>query len=106
MFELNKAVPKVKIINLTGITVRDIIVTYDGYHNPIEILKIKNEYDKTIILNPKNKNELVDLKVIYENKEYIIYKSFNTSSENFELEVEMHLDEEGKLVIKNLIVED
>lgn len=106
MFELNKAVPKVKIINLTGMTIRDIVITYEGYHNPIEILKIKNEYDKTIILNPRNKNKLVDLKLIYKDKEYTIYKQFNTARENFELEVEIYLNKDNNLIIKNLIIED
>lgn len=106
MFEFNRVVPKVKIINLTGETIRDIIVTYDGYHNPVEILKIKNEYDKTIILNPKHKNQLVDLKLIYKNKEYVIYRQFDTASKNFELDVELSINKIGEIMIKNLIIED
>ena len=88
ILDLKENLTIVSLTNLTGETVRDIVITYDGDKNPIEILKIKNDYEKIVFLNIKDIEDLFNLKMIYNEKEYIIYKNIDGNSEvNIKLQI-------------------
>lgn len=102
MVDFKKHVTSVSITNLTEETMRDIVLTYDGDSNPIEILKIKNEYEKVVFLNIDDNEDLFNLNLVYKGQEYTVYKNIDinsdvdiklkiTKSENEEINIKSYL---------------
>ena len=104
MIDLKKHTTVVSITNLTGETMRDIILTYDGDSNPIEILKIKNEYEKVVFLNIDKNDDLFNLNLLYKNQEYTIYKNIDINSD-VDIKLKITKDEENqeKINIKSFL---
>ncbi|MGL4762977.1 MAG: hypothetical protein ACRCWG_16265 [Sarcina sp.] len=102
MLNLKRNMTNVSLNNLTGETIRDIVVTYDGDKNPIEVLKIKNDYEKVVFLNVKETEDLFNLKMIYKNEEYIIYKNIDINSE-VNIKLQILKDEKEKICIKSYL---
>ncbi|MGL5068895.1 MAG: hypothetical protein ACRC6T_13950 [Sarcina sp.] len=102
MLNLKRNMTNVSLNNLTGETIRDIVVTYDGDKNLIEVLKIKNDYEKVVFLNVKETEDLFNLKMIYKNEEYIIYKNIDINSE-VNIKLQILKDEKEKICIKSYL---
>lgn len=102
MIDFKKHVTVVSIVNLTGKTMRDIILTYDGNSNPIEILKIKNDYEKVVFLNIDDNDELFNLNLLYDGVKYTVYKNVDINSDvNIKLKVVK--SESGEINIKSYL---
>ncbi|WP_297521675.1 hypothetical protein [uncultured Clostridium sp.] len=102
MINLKDNVTIINLINLTGETIRDIVITYAGDKIPIEVLKIKNDYEKTVFLNVDDIDDLVNLKMIYKEKEYIIYKNIDVNSE-VNIKLKILKEESGEVNIKSYL---
>ena len=102
--DLKKHITVISISNLTGETMRDIILTYDGDSNPIEILKIKNEYEKVVFLHIDNLDDLFNLNLLYKGKEYIVYKNIDINSDvDIKLKITKDKDDDQKINIKSFL---
>ena len=83
---------------------RDIVLTYDGDSNPIEILKIKNEYEKVVFLHIDNLDDLFNLNLLYKGKEYIVYKNIDINSDvDIKLKITKDKDDDQKINIKSFL---
>ncbi|MGL5575871.1 MAG: hypothetical protein ACRDCW_10055 [Sarcina sp.] len=104
MVDLKKHITVVSIINLTGKIMRDIILTYDGDNNPIEILKIKNDYEKVVFLhrNENNNEDLFNLTLLYGGIKYIVYKNIDINS-NIDIKLKITEAEDEKIDIKSYL---
>ncbi|MGL4742488.1 MAG: hypothetical protein ACRC41_17135 [Sarcina sp.] len=78
---MNDMSPIIKITNLTDKTMRDIRLTYDGLQDEIDILKIKKEYEKVVFLDKHIKNIIRNLKLIYNNNEFLIVEEVECKKE-------------------------
>ena len=88
------------IVNDTGHTMRDIEITYDGLKYNIEILKIKKDYEKTVFLKIREEDGLVDVKMNYDEKSYLIYKNLDVKSE-IKIRVKVSEDEKNECFVKS-----
>lgn len=102
MGEIRKSSKVLSIINKTNETMRDIEITYDGIDGSIEILKIKSDYEKTIVLHSSGIADLVDLTMKYNGESYIIYKNLDFTNE-VNIRLEVFKAQDGKLDIKSFL---
>lgn len=102
--DLKKHITVISISNLTGETMRDIILTYDGDSNPIEILKIKNEYEKVVFLHIDNLDDLFNLNLLYKGNEYTVYKNIDINSDvDIKLKITKDKDDNQRINIKSFL---
>ena len=88
------------IVNDTGHTMRDIEITYDGLEYNMEILKIKKDYEKTVFLKIREEDGLVDVKMNYDEKSYLIYKNLDVKSE-IKIRVKVSENEKNECFVKS-----
>lgn len=83
---------------------RDIVLTYDGDSNPIEILKIKNEYEKVVFLHIDNLDDLFNLNLLYKGNEYTVYKNIDINSDvDIKLKITKDKDDNQRINIKSFL---
>ena len=104
MIDLKRHATVISITNLTGETMRDIILTYDGDSNPIEILKIKNEYEKVVFLHIDDNDDLFNLNLLYKGNEYTVYKNIDINSDvDIKLKITKDENDNDKVNIKSFL---
>ena len=104
MIDLKRHTTVISITNLTGETMRDIILTYDGDSNPIEILKIKNKYEKVVFLHIDDNDDLFNLNMLYKGKEYTVYKNIDINSDvDIKLKITKDENDSDKVNIKSFL---
>lgn len=89
------------IINKTGKTMRDMEISI-GDEDTLDILKIKNDYEKTIFLSSSSIGDLVDLRMKYNGAEYLIYINLDISNE-VSIKVEFTLNDDESLKMKSFL---
>lgn len=89
------------IINKTGKIMRDMEISI-GDEDTLDILKIKNDYEKTIFLSSSSIGDLVDLRMKYNGAEYLIYKNLDISNE-VSIKVEFTLNDDESLKMKSFL---
>lgn len=89
------------IINKTGKTMRDMEISI-GDEDTLDILKIKNDYEKTIFLSSSSIGDLVDLRMKYNGAEYLMYKNLDISNE-VSIKVEFTLNDDESLKMKSFL---